>query len=127
VSAAGSLIFPVNGDPPCTVDTNCPTGAICFSTTGTCFWHVSETAPVCVRDVAGQGARPAGAACSLNSDCAGGFCEASLGVCVDVCCSDAACPTGLTCESQVVEAADYFVTEARVCVNLSTAQVLMRK
>jgi hypothetical protein len=46
---------------------------------------------------------------------------------VDVCCSDATCPTGLTCELQTVQTTVDLVTGARVCMNLSTDEVLLRK
>jgi hypothetical protein len=80
-----------------------------------------------VKDVAGQGTRVAGQVCTSNSDCASNFCEDSLGICIDPCCSDNTCPNGLLCEQQDVAVSDTQATNARVCMNLSVGRVLQRK
>ena len=82
---------------------------------------------MCLKDAAGQDTRRAGAACTQNSDCQSNFCEAALSVCVEVCCSDATCPAGLTCELLTVQTTADAATSSRVCVNLSTDEVLTRK
>lgn len=109
----------------CALNTDCDTN-ICDN--GTCAFRMSDTAPVCVPDVAGQDDRRAGAVCASNADCASNFCDSALGVCVDVCCSDAACPTGLGCELELVEVpgedGERWLTQSRVCVATSTGNIL---
>ena len=120
------VTVPTDAD-DCTTDANCPTGQVCFIADGKCAWRLAETSPMCLRDDNGQGTRQAGAACAANGDCQSDFCEAELGVCVDVCCSDEACPSGLACELQTVQTSVDQVTSARVCVNLSVDGVLERR
>jgi hypothetical protein len=109
----------------CNVDTDCSTG-ICLG--NECAYRLTETSPMCMADNAGQGTRRAGSACSANLECRSGFCESTLGVCVEACCNDESCPSGLGCELQIVEVPaannEGRVTQARVCVNLSTDAVL---
>jgi hypothetical protein len=88
-----------------------------------------DTVPVCMPDAGGNGGRQAGAACSSNDECAGEFCDAALGVCVDVCCNDSTCPLGLTCEDVLVNVdlqdigGQSFV---RMCLNQTPADPLER-
>jgi hypothetical protein len=109
----------------CTLNSDCDTG-LCNA--GQCAFRMSETSPMCVPDVVDQDTRRAGASCAANADCASNFCDADLGVCVDVCCSDAACPSGLGCELQLVEVpgenGERWLTQSRVCVATSTNAVL---
>ncbi len=113
--------------PSCTTTAQCPSGMECYTASGLCAWRMSETTPMCVADLAGQGLRRAGAACSQNSDCQSAFCERSLGVCVESCCSSAGCPEGTACEYQVVQTTSDRVSQARVCVNQSSGEVYLRK
>jgi len=122
-----TYVYPPPNAPTCTTDANCPSPMICLTSQNVCSWRLTETSPVCIPDVAGQGTRLAGGACTQNAQCRSGFCEADIGVCIDVCCSDAACPSGLTCEAQFIQTSATRASEARVCVNLSTEQVLRRK
>ncbi len=116
--------FVVPNTPPqtCTTDAQCSgQGGICFN--GECAYRLTETSPMCVRDESGQGNRVAGQACSSNTQCRSNFCEDTLGVCVEVCCDDSSCPTGLTCEFQRVQTTTDRVTSARVCTNLSSEAI----
>jgi len=108
----------------CTVTTDCPTGMLCLTAENKCAWRLVETSPMCLKDVVGQGSRQAGAACAANSQCASNFCEKDLGVCIEVCCNDDACPQGLTCELQPIKTRADRATSARVCLNISTDDVL---
>ena len=100
---------------------------LCFLAEGLCAWRLAETAPMCLADASGQDTRPAGAACTVNADCRSNFCDALNSVCVEVCCSDATCPAGLTCELQTVQTTADLATQARLCVNLSTDEVWVRQ
>ena len=83
-----------------------------------------ETVPVCLADTgAGLHNRPAGAACSQNGDCASQFCESTARTCVDLCTSDATCPTGLGCELAYVRAPTGVVS-TRVCLSAPTESLL---
>ena len=120
-------IVPPDADAPsCTDSSQCTgEGGICSS--GKCTFRIYETAGQCIKDVSGQGTARAGQACNANADCESNFCEKDLGVCVEVCCSDASCPTGLGCELMAVETKTDQATYARVCVNLSSDDTLERK
>ncbi|MBI2377320.1 MAG: putative metal-binding motif-containing protein [Deltaproteobacteria bacterium] len=76
-----------------------------------------DSAPVCLPDAAGAHNRPAGAACTANAQCSSEFCDRTLSVCVNLCCNDSSCPTGLSCESALVVRALGHQTFARVCLN----------
>jgi hypothetical protein len=126
---------------PCGINDHCPSGYHCSLrgnsvTVGT--WGAGspayitglsaiETVPVCLVD-SGPGLhdRQSGAACSQNGDCVGQFCEATLGVCIDTCTTDADCPTGLTCELEYVRTPPSTggVTLTRVCMNASVDGLL---
>ncbi len=123
---ATNYVVPESGT-SCAVTTDCPTGMVCYTTTGECAWRLAETSPMCMKDASGQGSRRAGAACTSGNDCMSGFCSAATSTCLEVCCDDSTCPVGLTCELQTVQAQGALVTQARVCVNLSTDAVLLRK
>jgi len=83
-----------------------------------------ETVPVCLSNTgAGLHNRQAGAACGQNGDCASQFCERTARVCVDLCTTDASCPTGLGCELAYVRA-PIGVLSARVCLSASTEALL---
>ncbi len=122
-----TFVFPPPGGATCTTAANCGPehGDVCLN--GFCAWRLTETANMCIRDVAGQGTRVAGQSCTTNTNCASNFCELDLGVCVDVCCSDATCPTGLGCEFVRVETTANRATSARVCLNLSTDGIIRRR
>ncbi len=120
------ITIPNNPD-TCTVSTDCPFGMECYTATNECAWPLVQTTPMCLLDVPGQQDRPAGSACTVNSDCRSDFCAEGLNVCIDVCCHDGSCPTGLTCELQTIQVSDTAVTSSRVCMNFSTDDVLLRK
>ncbi|MBI5510888.1 MAG: hypothetical protein HY903_19175 [Deltaproteobacteria bacterium] len=125
---ATSYVTVPAGAPACSAALpTCPPGMVCYTAGGQCAWRLAETTPLCEPVAGGPGIRPAGAACSQNLECRSNFCEAGLGVCVESCCSDASCPTGLTCDLQTVQTTVDRVTAARVCMNLSTAAVLLRR
>lgn len=113
--------------PPCGMQSHCPDGYHCSFygndwTDGT--WDggpaggatQTYTVPVCLQDGSGSHARPAGAACSSNGDCASEFCDSMRNVCVEPCTTDDRCPEGLTCELQYVRTRRG-ATRARICVN----------
>jgi hypothetical protein len=113
-----SFVQPLPGS-SCSVDSDCASGLTCFQEK--CSIRLTETAPMCLPDVDGQGTAVAGQACSLNSDCQSNFCDSELDVCVDVCGRDADCPGGLTCSLQTVETISTDLglrqaTAARICV-----------
>ncbi|QDG50061.1 hypothetical protein FIV42_04710 [Persicimonas caeni] len=121
-----TYVYPDPRGITCTTDSDCSgSGGICYN--NECAWRLVETSPMCVKDVSGQGSRVAGQQCAQNSDCESNFCEKTLGVCVSTCCNDAACPTGLTCEGQTVQTDTDRVSQVRVCINVSTENVLERK
>ncbi len=122
-----TYVYPPPGAPACTGDAQCPTGMMCYTGGGVCAWRLTETTPMCVPDVSSQGTRRAGAACALNRECQSNFCERTLGVCVETCCSDATCPDGLSCEYQVVQTTADRASQARICVNQSSDAVFLRK
>ena len=87
---------------------------------------------MCIPDVTNQGIRTAGQSCSNNSDCQSNFCESTISVCIDVCGNDSDCSTGTSCHLRTVEAledssGEKRVTSARVCVDDSASELLLRK
>jgi Dickkopf N-terminal cysteine-rich region len=76
----------------CTLDENCPTGQVCDTKTGM---------GVCIAP------RPVGSGCTLDAECAGGFCvkpqDFGLSVkltdnrCASACCTDSDCASGSVC------------------------------
>jgi hypothetical protein len=110
----------------CTSDAQCGgNGGFCYQ--NKCSWRITETTGQCVKDVSNQGTRLAGQACTTNSQCRSNFCEKDLGVCIEPCCADSGCPTGLECEMQFVQTTTDRATQGRVCINTSTDAVLRRK
>jgi hypothetical protein len=126
---------------PCGEDSHCPGGFHCSVdgnqiTVGT--WGAGsppdvvgqpaiETVPVCLADGAGAHDRPAGAVCTANGDCASEFCDATLGVCVSLCVTDASCPPGLFCEPSNIRTPSGVgngVVFGRACVSSPFAGVL---
>ena len=117
---------------PCGLDSHCPSGYHCsmegngraigtYSSDADPSYIADETAvevvPVCLQDTgAGLHNRQGGAACTQNGDCESQFCEATLGICIALCTTDASCPTGTTCEPQYVRTSDGVVF-SRVCVS----------
>ena len=122
-----NYVYPSQTASSCSTAADCGPGQgdVCFN--GACAWRLVETDPVCVKDVAGQGTRQAGQQCTSNAQCASNFCERDLGVCIDVCCSDVTCPSGLTCEFVTTQTTGKRASSARVCLNLSTNDILRRK
>jgi hypothetical protein len=77
--------------------------------------------PMCLPN-AGAGAhdRRAGAACAQHGDCASQWCETDNlgGICVEICCSDSACPNGTSCELiRALRASDGKDHWVRACVH----------
>jgi hypothetical protein len=123
---------------PCTVDESCPSGTHC-STRGTAVtvgtfaadapaairgMTAIETVPVCLANTGtGLHNRPAGAACTQNGDCTSQFCERTMGICIDLCTTDASCPDGMGCDLSYVRAPTGIVS-ARVCLSVTTDAVL---
>ncbi len=124
--AATGFALPDPDAPACISNADCPGAMVC--TTGRqCARALTDTSPMCVADLQGQGSRQAGAACNRSDQCRSNFCADDLGVCVEPCCNDNGCPSGLTCELQTVETLPDQVTSARVCINLSTDSVILRQ
>jgi hypothetical protein len=101
---------------PCSATSDCSGTQECDPVSGTCVWRMTDTVPLCTRDPTGAEQRPAGAACTWSRQCKSSFCDALTSTCIEMCCTDAVCPTGLTCELQLVETRQG-VTQARICVN----------
>ncbi|MBI1946262.1 MAG: putative metal-binding motif-containing protein [Deltaproteobacteria bacterium] len=83
-----------------------------------------DTVALCSPDTAGNGGRPAGAACSANLQCESELCDSDLRVCIEPCCFDAMCPTGLICESALFELPSGSQTFARMCLNVTPSDPL---
>ena len=113
----------------CCDNSDCPGGYYCSLNGNDSPGPVGgyDTVPVCWPRTMGAQSRPAGAACDSNSQCASEFCDRGLGVCVDVCCHDATCPTGLVCEDVLVTRAAGHQSFARMCVNVTPAAPLERR
>ena len=105
---------------PCCAHSDCAAGFACSiagpkASTG----YVSGTAPIvsvlpaCVGSTA---VRVSGAACAANSECRSGLCEKTRNICVDVCCNDASCPNGTTCEPVTLKLNTGEMTTMRGCV-----------
>jgi hypothetical protein len=86
-----------------------------------------DGSPVCWPDASNNEGRQAGAACSANTDCASEYCENNLNVCVDICCNDFTCPSGLSCVDHIVTKESGNQTFARVCLNTTPADPLEPK
>lgn len=126
VSEQALVVLPVEGADSCTADSQCVgKGGRCYQ--GKCAWNIVETTGQCIKDVAAQGTRRAGQACTTNSQCASQFCERDLGICVEPCCADSTCPTGLECKLEFVQTRADNATQARVCVNVSYPGVIRKK
>ncbi len=117
--------YPDPDETPCNNNSDCAGQQVCLQS-GICARILTDTSPTCVPVDSGNHDRPAGSACSRNDQCRSDFCADNLGVCVEPCCSDAVCPEGLACELQVIETRDDRVTSARVCINISTDDLLLR-
>lgn len=117
-----SFLYEPPDAPSCTSDPDCPAGRVCFQSQ--CAWRLTETAPMCLSDMAGQRSLPAGSACTQDADCRSNFCEAGRNICIEVCCSDADCGAEQTCLLQYVQTTADRATQARVCVSTPTEQVL---
>jgi hypothetical protein len=118
--------YPEPNAPACANNNDCPQGLVCTGG-GSCARILTDTSPMCLPAGGGDLNRPGGAACARNGQCRSNFCGENLGVCVEPCCHDGVCPQGLTCELQVVETTDDRVSSARVCMNLSTEDVILRR
>jgi hypothetical protein len=117
---------------PCCSDLDCPGGYHCSvdgndQYVGT-FTATNEdavtTVPVCLPNAGGTGTLRAGAQCDANNDCLSRFCErdslagrGGTGKCVELCCSDATCLNGTTCEAVWVVQPDGELANSRVCVH----------
>ena len=122
-----NFVFSPPGASACNDASDCgpAEGDVCFN--NLCAWRMTETSPMCIRDVAGQGTKTAGQACADNDECASNFCERDLSVCIDPCCADSSCGPGLACEFVRVQTTDDRATSGRVCLNLSTDGIIRRK
>ncbi len=119
---------------PCCRNSDCPGTHFCngaakntFVNASTGGLRVATSMPLCTPRTS-AGTRVAGAECSRNADCLSQFCEKTTlgGKCVDLCCSDASCANGTTCEmvfvkKKVPASADYpngeYGSSMRVCVH----------
>jgi hypothetical protein len=110
----------------CCKTSDCPNGYHCSPNGNDSAGPVGgyDTVPVCWPDGAGVHNRTAGQACTSSGQCDSQFCDQTLGVCVDLCCNDASCPTGLSCEQATIERPDGHQTIGRACVNLTPASPL---
>lgn len=62
-----------------------------------------------------------------NNQCESQFCEKDLGICIEPCCADSTCPTGLECQMQFVQTSSNRATQARVCVNVTVPDVIQKR
>jgi hypothetical protein len=110
----------------CCMDSDCPAGYHCSPNGNDSPGPVGgyDTVPVCWPDGAGAHSRVAGQACTSSGQCVSEFCDVNLGVCVDLCCNDSSCPSGLTCEQATIERPAGHQTIGRACVNLTPANPL---
>jgi hypothetical protein len=103
---------------PCCSNAECPAGFVCSINGPTvkllgAGTQVSQV-PVCLASAA---TRTSGQACTTSTQCKSGICEATRGVCIDVCCNDTVCPSGQTCQPMTLNLSNGNVIDAaRVCV-----------
>ena len=127
-----SYVYAPQNSPACSADEECDTGLCDLVGEGRCAWRLTDTAPMCLSSPETGDLLP-GSACTINGDCASGFCESDLGVCVDTCCSDSDCPSGLHCRLQFVSTMPIpatgveRATQARVCIAEAGDEVLQPK
>jgi hypothetical protein len=102
---------------PCCSSGDCPGGDVCTIngpttsiTGGTQFSGV----PVCL---ASSATRVSGQACTTSSQCKSGICDATTGICDDLCCNDTSCQNGTACRPIELHLADGGVYDvARLCL-----------
>ncbi len=121
---ATSYVYPSETGPSCTGDPGCPGGMVCYLAENICAYKMTEASPMCLKEVASQGTRRAGAACTQSSECISNYCSAGTNTCVESCCDDSTCPLGLSCELQLVETVQGSVSWSRVCVNQASEDVI---
>ncbi len=126
-SAEANVVYTPPGASTCTTNAQCAgEGGYCFN--GSCGWRIVETAGQCVKDVnTPTQVRPPGAACTTNSQCESNFCDDDLSICISSCCADTDCLVGQECVLQFVQTDTERATQARVCMSISTEEVLQRK
>ncbi|MDP3154218.1 MAG: putative metal-binding motif-containing protein [Archangium sp.] len=116
---------------PCCANSDCAGGSSCTIagpksatgyTSGTS--SIVSVLPACVPSAA---VRVSGAACTANSECRSGLCEKTRNICVDVCCSDASCPNGTTCEPVSLKLNTGELTTMRGCVFAPVPTLLEQK
>lgn len=107
---------------PCCDHADCGAGFSCSAngpsrTTGyqtSMMEPVLSVLPSCV--ASGAANRVSGQACATSAECRSGICDATRGTCVDLCCTDASCPNGTTCEPVLLKLSSGPVSTARACV-----------
>ena len=106
---------------PCCASADCAQGEYCSLNGPTDMSAVDgvDTVPMCVPQSNGNGQRQAGAACASNAHCASEFCDVQLGVCIELCCSDASCSDGNSCHLTEVTLPTGEATFARACLALT--------
>jgi hypothetical protein len=102
---------------PCCSHSDCSAGFACSingpTTSLTGGTPISQV-PVCLSSAA---TRVSGQACTASNQCKSGICEATRGVCVDVCCNDTTCPTGTICQpTQLTTSTGKVLDVVRVCL-----------
>lgn len=75
---------------------------------------IQSIMPSCV--ASGAATKVSGQACATSSECRGGICDATRGICVDLCCTDTSCPNGTTCEPTLLKLSTGPVSLVRACV-----------
>jgi hypothetical protein len=111
----------------CCTNTNCPSGYFCAAWGNASIGPIGgvDTVPVCWPELStGAHNRQAGASCTSNTECASEFCDRTLNVCIDLCCNNSTCPSGLTCHQGIVTRPDGGQSYSRVCTNISPAAAL---
>jgi hypothetical protein len=117
----------------CCSNADCPNGYYCEVDTER-FAGPSggwNTVPMCWPDT-DTGPRTAGTACSSNDQCASGFCDVNLNICIELCCNDNTCAAvnaSTTCEDARMVLPDRpgepsSLTFARVCLSQTPAEDL---
>lgn len=113
----------------CCRDADCPSGYHCSVNGNDTLSPIGgyDVVPMCWPNATGAHNRVAGQACTSSGQCASEFCDTALGVCVDLCCNDASCPTGLSCQQAVITRPDGHQTISRTCLNLSPTGALVAR
>ena len=80
--------------------------------------------PSCLASAA---TRVSGQVCATSAECKSGICDKARNICVDLCCNDASCPNGTTCEPMTFKFSTGQQTYLRACVFAPVPALLEQK